>query len=303
MVEVPAVAIAAQRFAPEVDFFSIGTNDLAQYTMAAERGNPDVAALIDGPLPPVLRLVALVTRAAAATGAWVGVCGELAGEPGAAALLVGLGVDGAQHGRPAHPGGQGGDPRARRSSTARAAAERAVACDDATEVRALAVRLLGGATGSLLSRRWSLHARAPVRGTSAVADRRAVPTAPSDPGSVPTGDRCRWRVGGKPHADRRRAALGAGPRRRHDPADPAGAGRHGARAGRRRGDRGHRRDRGRGGVLHRRRHRLRRRLPRAPLERHDDARLVPGHDGRQAARLAACSSRSSRSSASRPGSP
>ena len=92
MVEVPAVALAAQRFAAEVDFFSIGTNDLSQYAMAAERGNAAVAELIDGPLPAVLGLVALVTGAAADHGRWVGVCGELAGEPAAAALLVGLGV-------------------------------------------------------------------------------------------------------------------------------------------------------------------------------------------------------------------
>ncbi|MFL5878265.1 MAG: phosphoenolpyruvate--protein phosphotransferase [Solirubrobacteraceae bacterium] len=92
MVEVPAAALAADRFAPEVDFFSLGTNDLAQYTMAAERGNEHVAALADGPVPALLRLVAGVARAARAHGRWVGACGELAGDPAAAVLLVGLGV-------------------------------------------------------------------------------------------------------------------------------------------------------------------------------------------------------------------
>ena len=92
MVEVPAAALAADRFAPEVDFFSLGTNDLAQYTMAAERGNEHVAALADGPVPALLRLVAGVARAARAHGTWVGACGELAGDPAAAVLLVGLGV-------------------------------------------------------------------------------------------------------------------------------------------------------------------------------------------------------------------
>ena len=92
MVEVPAAAVAADRFAPEVDFFSLGTNDLAQYTMAAERGNEQVAALADGPVPALLRLVAGVARAARAHGGWVGACGELAGDPAAAVLLVGLGV-------------------------------------------------------------------------------------------------------------------------------------------------------------------------------------------------------------------
>jgi phosphoenolpyruvate-protein kinase (PTS system EI component) len=92
MVEVPALALQAARFAPEVDFFSIGTNDLAQYTMAAERGNAALAGLLDDSLPPVLALIASVTEAAAAHGRWVGVCGELAGDPDAAVLLAGLGV-------------------------------------------------------------------------------------------------------------------------------------------------------------------------------------------------------------------
>jgi multiphosphoryl transfer protein len=93
MVEVPAVAIAAERFARDVDFFSIGTNDLGQYTMAAERGNEAVAELLAEPAPAVLRLVAAVAEGAKVHGRWVGVCGELAGDPAAAVLLAGLGVD------------------------------------------------------------------------------------------------------------------------------------------------------------------------------------------------------------------
>jgi phosphocarrier protein FPr len=92
MVEVPALALQAERFAREVDFFSIGTNDLTQYTAAAERGSGELASLLSGPLPPVLRLIASVTAGAAAHGRWVGVCGELAGDPAAAVLLAGLGV-------------------------------------------------------------------------------------------------------------------------------------------------------------------------------------------------------------------
>jgi phosphocarrier protein FPr len=92
MVEVPALALQAAEIAPEVDFFSVGTNDLAQYTMAAERGNAALAGLLDGSLSPVLALIASVTAAAAAHDRWVGVCGELAGEPEAAVLLAGLGV-------------------------------------------------------------------------------------------------------------------------------------------------------------------------------------------------------------------
>jgi phosphoenolpyruvate-protein phosphotransferase len=93
MVEVPAAALAANAFARQVDFISIGTNDLTQYTLAAERGNPHVAALVEGISPAVLALVEGITRAAHPHGKWVGVCGEMAGEPEAIPLLVGLGVD------------------------------------------------------------------------------------------------------------------------------------------------------------------------------------------------------------------
>jgi phosphoenolpyruvate-protein kinase (PTS system EI component) len=92
MVEVPAVAVQAERFAAEVDFFSIGTNDLTQYTMAAERGNEHVASLTTGIVPAVLRLIDMTVRGAAAHGRWVGVCGELAGQVDGARLLAGLGV-------------------------------------------------------------------------------------------------------------------------------------------------------------------------------------------------------------------
>jgi multiphosphoryl transfer protein len=92
MVEVPAAALAAEAFAPEVDFFSIGTNDLVQYTMAAERGNDAVAGLADGLHPAVLRLIRGVAEAAEAHGKWVGVCGELGADPLAVPVLVGLGV-------------------------------------------------------------------------------------------------------------------------------------------------------------------------------------------------------------------
>jgi phosphocarrier protein FPr len=92
MVEVPGLALQAAEIAAEVDFFSIGTNDLAQYTMAAERGNAALAGLLGESLSPVLALVAMVTAAAKAHGRWVGVCGELAGDPEAAVLLAGLGV-------------------------------------------------------------------------------------------------------------------------------------------------------------------------------------------------------------------
>ncbi len=93
MIEVPAAALLAAAFAPHVDFFSIGTNDLTQYVLAAERGNAAVAGLGDALHPAVLRLIAEVTRAAAGAGRPVAVCGEIAGDPQAVPLLLGLGVD------------------------------------------------------------------------------------------------------------------------------------------------------------------------------------------------------------------
>ncbi len=92
MVEIPAAAILAHALAPEVDFFSIGTNDLTQYTLAAERGNAAVAHLQDALHPAVLIQIRQTVQAASAQGKWVGVCGELAGDPAAIPILIGLGV-------------------------------------------------------------------------------------------------------------------------------------------------------------------------------------------------------------------
>lgn len=93
MVEIPSAALVADQLAKEVDFFSIGTNDLSQYTMAADRTNPKVAALSNAFFPAVLRLIRDIIKAAHAEGKWVGMCGELAGEPLAAPILLGLGLD------------------------------------------------------------------------------------------------------------------------------------------------------------------------------------------------------------------
>jgi phosphoenolpyruvate-protein kinase (PTS system EI component) len=102
-VEVPATALKAAAFVPHVDFFSIGTNDLTQYALAAERGNPAVAGLADPLDPGVLRLVDAVCRAAGER-ALVAVCGEAAADPLAAELLVGLGVRELSTAPPAVPG-------------------------------------------------------------------------------------------------------------------------------------------------------------------------------------------------------
>jgi multiphosphoryl transfer protein len=92
MVETPAAALLAPVLAPHVDFFSIGTNDLTQYTLAAERGNPELAGFSDALHPAVLQLIRQVVLAARLHGKWVGVCGELAGDPVAIPVLMGLGV-------------------------------------------------------------------------------------------------------------------------------------------------------------------------------------------------------------------
>lgn len=92
MIEVPSAVMMAEEFAKEVAFFSVGTNDLTQYTLAMDRGHPALAKQADGLHPAVLRLIRQTVQAAQAQGKWVGVCGGIAGEPLGAAILVGLGV-------------------------------------------------------------------------------------------------------------------------------------------------------------------------------------------------------------------
>ncbi|WP_423798091.1 phosphoenolpyruvate--protein phosphotransferase [Neobacillus sp. SAB-20_R2A] len=93
MVEIPSTAVLADQFAKEVDFFSIGTNDLIQYTMAADRMNQRVSYLYQPYSPSILRLVKMVIDAAHAEGKWAGMCGEMAGDEKAIPLLLGLGLD------------------------------------------------------------------------------------------------------------------------------------------------------------------------------------------------------------------
>ncbi|EAC3868065.1 phosphoenolpyruvate--protein phosphotransferase, partial [Listeria monocytogenes] len=93
MIEIPAAAVLADKFAKEVDFFSIGTNDLIQYTMAADRMNERVSYLYQPYNPSILRLIKNVIDSAHAEGKWAGMCGEMAGDQTAVPLLVGMGLD------------------------------------------------------------------------------------------------------------------------------------------------------------------------------------------------------------------
>ena len=93
MIEIPAAAVIADKFAKEVDFFSIGTNDLIQYTMAADRMNERVSYLYQPYNPSILRLIKNVIDASHKEGKWTGMCGEMAGDQTAVPLLVGLGLD------------------------------------------------------------------------------------------------------------------------------------------------------------------------------------------------------------------
>ncbi len=92
MIEVPSAALLAEHFAREADFFSIGTNDLTQYTLAMDRMNPDLLMPQDNYSPALLHMIAMTTKAANAAGKWVGVCGNLVAEPDFAKILIGLGV-------------------------------------------------------------------------------------------------------------------------------------------------------------------------------------------------------------------
>ena len=93
MIETPAAAVMAHHLAKEVDFFSIGTNDLTQYTLAVDRGNEMISAMYNPLSPSVLTLIKMVIDASHDNGKWTGMCGELAGEERATLLLLGMGLD------------------------------------------------------------------------------------------------------------------------------------------------------------------------------------------------------------------
>jgi phosphocarrier protein FPr len=141
MIEVPSAAVMAPELARLVDFFSIGTNDLTQYVLAADRGNPSLAGLQDALHPAILRTIAIVVAGADAAGIPVAVCGELAGDPAGALILVGLGVDELS----AEPRSLDGIRAALARVTdnrLRALAAKALAATDAETVRAYANEVL-----------------------------------------------------------------------------------------------------------------------------------------------------------------
>jgi phosphocarrier protein FPr len=136
MIEIPSAALMADAFAPEVDFFSVGTNDLTQYTLAMDRMHPSLASKSDGLHPAVLRLIGRTVDAAHANGKWVGVCGELEADPQAVPILIGLGVDELSVSVPAIPTVKA-QVRSLQLNEAKSLAQQAINCATAQEVRAL----------------------------------------------------------------------------------------------------------------------------------------------------------------------
>ncbi|MFL6293059.1 MAG: phosphoenolpyruvate--protein phosphotransferase [Thermoanaerobaculia bacterium] len=139
MIEVPSAAIMAPELAAEVDFFSIGTNDLTQYVLAMDRGHPLLSRQADGLHPAVLRMIDQTVKAASAKSRWVGVCGGVAGDPLGAVILMGLGVTELSVSIPSIAAIKA---RIRTVSMkdAKELARRALACGSADEVRALVKR-------------------------------------------------------------------------------------------------------------------------------------------------------------------
>jgi multiphosphoryl transfer protein len=136
-VETPACAMLADAFAAEADFLSVGTNDLTQYALAADRTNASVSPMADAFHPAVLRLIGQAAKGASVHSRWLGVCGGLASEPLAAAILIGLGVTELSAAPAAVPAIKAAVRRLRMEEC-RKLAERACAASSAQEVRTIA---------------------------------------------------------------------------------------------------------------------------------------------------------------------
>ena len=136
MIEVPSAAVMAEQFAKEVDFFSVGTNDLTQYTLAMDRGHPKLAPYVDALHPAVLRLINTAVQGAGRYGKWVGVCGGVASDPQAVPILIGLGVKELSVSVPVIPSVKA-QVRDLSLSECQKLAGHAIALETAAEVRAL----------------------------------------------------------------------------------------------------------------------------------------------------------------------
>ena len=136
MVEVPSVAMLAEQFAQEVDFFSVGTNDLTQYTLAVDRGHPNLAKTADPLNPAVLAMIARAVEGAHKHNTWVGVCGGIASDPVAVPILIGLGVDELSGSLPTLPRVKAA-VRDQNLAACKALAKKALAASTADDVRAL----------------------------------------------------------------------------------------------------------------------------------------------------------------------
>jgi phosphoenolpyruvate-protein kinase (PTS system EI component) len=136
MVEVPSAALMADVFAPEIDFFSIGTNDLTQYTLAMDRGNSALAAKHDGLHPAILRLIARTIEAAHKYGKRADICGELGSDAAAVPILLALGMDELSVSIPSIPSVKA-QVRSLDLSNWKSVARQALDCSTAQEVREL----------------------------------------------------------------------------------------------------------------------------------------------------------------------
>lgn len=142
MVEVPSAALLADKLAPEIDFFSIGTNDLTQYTLAVDRGNATLAAKHDGLHPAVLRLIAHTIEAAHKHGKRADICGELGSDPAAVPILIGLGMDELSVSIPSVPTVKA-QVRGLKLAEIQPLAQQALECSTAQEVRELVKKHFG----------------------------------------------------------------------------------------------------------------------------------------------------------------
>ena len=141
MIEVPSAALMADVLAQEVDFFSIGTNDLTQYTLAMDRMHPALASRQDGLHPAVLRLIAKAIEGAHKHGKWAGICGELGSDPYAVPILIGLGIDELSISVPSVPLIKA-QIRGLKASDLQTLAQQALECSTALEVRELVKKTL-----------------------------------------------------------------------------------------------------------------------------------------------------------------